>query len=247
MTIRNAALLAAIGSILQSAYPGNYRALILIYTRMSSQYFSEGLVHLFATILVLFLPALALAFFFSVLYGEASGQIRAETRIVAAALAGVFMGLDAGRSLLSLVKNIVFVFVTIKPPDFIAVPSIRVTIANHLLDFIGSMSWMLFLVGFARRRRAVAPRAIPRLAVVLAIFIACRCLWDWYLLFDAQRHAETYLAPSSWEETLLMNAFGLFVSGTSILFFLTVWKRWKPDLSVDENLVAKDRICVARS
>ncbi len=169
-----------------------------------------------------FLPALALSIFFFCFCAEGLGQIGSEVRAKAAMVSSSLMVLYVGGGILRLGLDVLALRTTNLSLD-------RSFIASRLLYLICDLSWIVFLIAFATKREKAASRAIPRVAGVLAVFTLCAAVWTSAQLYNP--HDPLGLASRNYTVFL-------FGWATQMLFFVMVWKRWRPDLPIHPNVLS---------
>jgi hypothetical protein len=170
-----------------------------------------------------FLPALALSLFFFCVCAEGLGQIEGSARAKAAMVSSSLMVLYIGGSILHLGLYVLALWTT---HDLRLDCSL---VASRLFYLICNSFWVAFLIAFATKREMAASRAIPRLAGVLAVLTLFAAVWTSVQLYN--HHDPLGLA-------LRNCTVFLFGSATQMLFFVQVWKRWKPDLPIHSNVVS---------
>jgi len=170
-----------------------------------------------------FLPVLALSLFFFCLYAEGSGKIGSEARAKAAIVSSSLMVLYVARGIFSLGPYALALWTT---------PNLnldRSVLANQLFYLICDSFWAVLLIAFAAKRGTTASRAIPKVAGVLAAFTLFTAVWT-----SVQLH--TSHDPSG----LASRNYAVFLLGwvTQLLFLVVIWRRWRPDLPIHENVVS---------
>jgi len=170
-----------------------------------------------------FLPVLALSLFFFCLYAEGSGQIGSEARVKAAIVSSSLMVLYVAGRILHLGLYALALWTT---------PNLdldRSVLANRLFYLICDSFWVALLIAFATKRGMAAGRVIPRVAGVLAAFMLSAAVWTSVQLHT--RHDPLGLASRNYAVFLLGSV-------PKLLFLVVVWRRWRPELSIHENVVS---------
>ena len=216
MRFRNFALLAIIATVVPFVYNVISFYLLVRTTHSYSQI-------AFFSVISSLLPELSLALFFFFVYAEALGQIKAETRAKAAVVSTILMGLDAARNLFRLVAYALALLIT---PSLIN-PHDSVLLANGFFQLGSSVLFIVFLIAFTTNKRILASRVIPRVAGVLGIFTVFQSVWS-----SVQIHNSSF--------ALGWASYAVGVCGWVgfLVFYIVVWRRWQPDLSIHENVVS---------
>ncbi len=220
MRFRNLALpaLLAAGGIVVSLV---YEAILLntIAAKTSQSYIKL----LFSVAGSYSLPALATLLFFFCLYAEGSGRIGSEARAKAAMVSSSLMVLYVAGRILSFGLYALALWTT---PNF---NLDRGDLANQIFYLVWNSFWVAFLIAFATKRETATSRAIPRVAGVLAAFTLCVAVWT-----SVQLH--THHDPLG----LALRNYAVFLLGcvTQLLFLVVVWRRWRQDMPIHENVVS---------
>jgi hypothetical protein len=227
MTIRKAALIAAIGCAITIVVPEAYGFFLDVFSVLASPHFG---LWTFGQ----FIPDLVLPVFFVFLYGEASGRIKPEARSIAAIPAAVLM-LAGGLYVIWLMHGTATVS---SQPRTIVGFSVPLMFISQSIWVVIRLLWVAIFIGFAVDTRATTGRTIPRLAAVLVICYAAFVSLGWY----QQTHSSTprptvQLHPYP---ALLLDAFNLLAwASVPVLLVLPVvlWRRWQAQLSVHQNVL----------
>jgi hypothetical protein len=169
------------------------------------------------------LPALALTLFFFFVYAEASGQIKGEARAKAAVVSSSLMVLYVAGKMFQFG---LYAFTLWTMPNLSLDRSV---LASGFFYLVWNSFLITFLIAFAIKRGTAASRVVPRLAGVLAAFTLYAAVWTSVQLYA--RHDSLALALPNY-------AVILFGSATHLLFFVVVWRRWRPDLPTHQNIVS---------
>ncbi len=110
------------------------------------------------------------------------------------------------------------------------VPS-RSELWAQVFGLLETFIWIVFLIAFSSKKVTATTRLIPSISGVLALFTFCSGVWSSVQMWKAFV-ANPHLPMASWDYALL-----LFGRGTLILFYVEIWRRWKRDLTIQQNVV----------
>jgi hypothetical protein len=172
----------------------------------------------------IFLPSLVLSLFFFFVFAEGSGQIKGGVRAKAAVVFSCLMVLFVMGKML---RFGLFAYELWKMPDLIHLN--RSAFVHDFITIVWDSCLAAFLIAFATQRGTAASGVIPKLAGVLGAFTLYGAVWS-----SMQVHALDYSLALSLRSLAVI----LVSAATHLLFFVVVWRKWRPNLPVHENVVS---------
>lgn len=167
------------------------------------------------------LTGLVFSLFFFVLYCEASERIKARARTITAITLSTLLVLRAGGKLFQLAFGIF----TLRhyhigySSDFLA----------EVFYLLETIVWIAFLIAFSKNRVTPTTRLIPTLAGVLALLTLGFAIWNTLQLYHGYEGSPRLV---SWTYLIL-----LFHWLALLFFFVAIWRGWKRDLPIQQNVV----------
>jgi hypothetical protein len=232
MSYKKAVLLAAIGSTLLFVYPSLYFfvhfLVTTIHTAGGLQYVRTGVLWDAINMFRHFLWVLALTVFFVFLYMEASGLTSVGRRRKAAMASAVVMALAA-----VCVLGTYFGWVLHLGPWSHFTLSIPLLFMGVFVDPRGLLTcaaWVAFLIIFAKEEAPLLRRMTPKLAALLAAFLALRVVLGIYgfctqLIWSlsSDRNWSEHFASRLWN-VVLGPAITIVLWVPVLIFLVVVWR-----------------------
>jgi len=159
------------------------------------------------------LAVLIQALFLCILYAEASEWIKAKARAVIAFVLSILLVLDGGGSTLNVASKILA-----GSDSMIHIPEV--------FRWIWLSLWIAFLITCSSTRVTGTSRFAPKVAGVFALYIFFCAVWGSLMLHTA------HVTLLSWNHARFLSW-----SAAMFLFFVAIWRRWKRDLPIHENIV----------
>lgn len=226
MTIRKAALVAAIGCAIKLV-PHAYFFFLGVVSLIR-------LAHFALTTIGVFIPAVVLPVFFVFLYGEARGRIKPEARGIAAITAAALM-------LISEMFVIWAMHATaIIRPNVTVSFSVPLALVSQSIWLVRRLLWVAIFIGFSANILPTMSRMISKLAAVLVICYVASVILLWYMQAYFPNPQSTAQSHPFWLNARLLDIFSVIQwAGVPVLlvFLITVWRRWQAQLSVHENVL----------
>lgn len=212
MRFRNVVLLAAVASCVSFV---RYAMWFFAHVGFGSQSYGDLSFGLLTT--------LVQVLFFCFLYFEASEWIRADARAITAVVLSILMVLRASGEIWHLALGIY----VLRRYHIGSVSDLLIE-AFYLL---GTCLWLAFLMAFSSKKVTAMTRLIPTVSGVLALFAFCSAVWTSVQLYNGSR-ADPHVAMLSWNYLTV-----LFGWAALSVFYVEIWRRWKRDLPIQQNVV----------
>lgn len=228
MTIRKAALVAAIGCAIELV-PHAYFFFLGVVSLIR-------LAHFALTTIGVFIPAVVLPVFFVFLYGEACGRIKSEARNIAAITAAALMLISEllviwamhTTAILSSRQNVTVSF------------SVPLALVSQSIGLVRRLLWVAIFIGFSANILPTMSRMISKLAAVLVICYVASVILLWYMQAYFPNPQSTAQSHPFWLNARLLDVFSVIQWArvpVLLVFLITVWRRWQAQLSVHENVL----------